>query len=619
MKKSLLLLFCTVVSLCVRSQCVISCSNYAVSSITHSVFPATGPNLTGNFSPNQDDGSTSAIPIGFSFNFYCTTYTNVYICSNGFIQFTPVSWSHGSFVHATTVIPTPSEPNNQIAFNQTDLDPSQGGIITYATIGTAPNRQFIVTYSMVPAFTATNVPNYNTGQIVLYETTNVVEIHTGTAYGDSNQGFNGTQGIENASGTIGKYVTGRNQSSSWFPGTNTAYRFTPDYEPSAPAAILGDTLFCQGSTATYSVNSVPSATAYTWSHPFGWTPSVSGPLATYTMPASGTISLTASYSCGTSPATTLAVTIIPAPGISVKTPTPNILCSGIPVTFSASGADTYTMNPGNITGPLPFTDMPLTSTVYSITGTSSVGCVSMGPGTVLVTVNTTPTVTVNSGAVCQGAAFQMSPSAPGVNPNGFSYQGGFSSVTQTVPGVYAYTVVGTGTNGCKSDPAIASLTVFALPNVTAFATRTVICKGETSTVTANGAVSYVWTNTTATSNSMIVNPVVITNYSVTGTDVNGCVKGTMLTVNVSPCNGLSEAGGASRMLTVYPNPSSGEFTIECIVPVNAEVFDITGRKVYAGSIDPGNKTSFAAGLPAGQYILRATANDTQHNVVLIKE
>ncbi len=37
--------------------------------------------------PANDDGSTGAVPLGFSIDFYGTTYTDTYVSNNGYITF----------------------------------------------------------------------------------------------------------------------------------------------------------------------------------------------------------------------------------------------------------------------------------------------------------------------------------------------------------------------------------------------------------------------------------------------------------------------------------------------------------------------------------------------------
>jgi hypothetical protein len=84
--------------------------------------------------------------------------------------------------------------------------------------------------------------------------------------------------------------------------------------PAQPGVISGPTSVYQGGTYTYSVASVAGAT-YSWTLPYGWTgSSVTNSISVTAGASSGLISVTASNSCGTSPARTLtvAVTLVPA-------------------------------------------------------------------------------------------------------------------------------------------------------------------------------------------------------------------------------------------------------------------------------------------------------------------
>jgi hypothetical protein len=498
-----------------------------------------------------------------------------------------------------------------VAFNMTDLDPMKGGSISYVTTGTAPNRMFVVTYSNVPAFT--NSTNVSTGQIVLYETSNNIEIHTTTAFGDQNQNFNGTQGIENTNGTLGITSPGRNNSSGWFPGTNTAYRFQQAYVPQAPLSISGNTQLCQGLVSAYQTPSISTATSYSWSAPFGWQGTSSTSAVSYTTGASGTISVTATYSCGTSPATTMHVNTIPPPGISINSASPTILCSGKTITISVSGADTYTLFPGAITGQLPFTDIPASTTIYSVAGTSTAGCKSTGYATVLITVNETPTVTVNSGEVCLGGTFGIVASGA----DSYSYSIPFPVVNTTSVGIFAYSVIGTSTNGCASNPTISSLTVMALPVVGASATRSSICIGETTSLTASGAQSYVWSHNSSTATVISVKPTSTTAYSVTGTDENGCENTAGLTLNVNFCQGLEEWVTGGKLLNLYPNPSSGEVQLETASQLLITIYDVSGKIVYSGTVAPGAGSLNLRELPPGQYFVLAVSAETRQQHVLI--
>jgi N-acetylneuraminic acid mutarotase len=188
--------------------------------------------------PNQRGGSCSGNcafldqPIGFSFRFFDNTYTTFSLSGNGFIQFGP-NPSHGCCDGRQ--IPSADGINNLIAAAWTDLDERTGGML-WGTLGTAPNRLLVVQYSDVPWCCDMGV-NRVTTQIVLYETSNVIEIHT------ANQpaGHIYTQGIEDAIGTRASFLPGRVASD--YGLTNDAVRFTtpPSWVPRAapPSARRG--------------------------------------------------------------------------------------------------------------------------------------------------------------------------------------------------------------------------------------------------------------------------------------------------------------------------------------------------------------------------------------------
>jgi len=195
-----------------------NCNSYTISNISFSPRVLSGSATTVSLS---DDAVSSALPIGFDFNFYCGTYSEFRIGSNGFITFNN---STSSGCCSGQSIPNTSNPNNLIAFAWEDLDPGNGGqpaenLIRYETVGTAPNRILIVDFYNVDHFSN---GNNVTVQTLLYESTNVIEIHTTTMPSD---GGRHTMGIENAGGTIAQAVTGRN-SVSW-SATNEGIRFSP--------------------------------------------------------------------------------------------------------------------------------------------------------------------------------------------------------------------------------------------------------------------------------------------------------------------------------------------------------------------------------------------------------
>jgi hypothetical protein len=206
-----------------------NCNLYTVAAIPFA--PVAG---AGNPVVLGDDQVSAALPIGFSFTFYCTAYTQAHISSNGFLTFNAAS---GSGCCGGQVLPNAADPNNLIAAAWDDLYPPGAGSVNYQTVGVAPNRRFIVNWTGIP-FCCGSTPAITT-QIILYETTNNIEIHSTSIAGISP----GTQGIENAAGTNAVTVAGRN-STTW-TATNDAFRFSPQVGAItyswAPATFLSST------------------------------------------------------------------------------------------------------------------------------------------------------------------------------------------------------------------------------------------------------------------------------------------------------------------------------------------------------------------------------------------
>jgi hypothetical protein len=183
--------------------------------------------------PKYDaSGTPVGFPIGFNFTFFNNTYDRFFWSTNGFVTFN----DPGQYSGCCEGYVIPSEDrswdgsidyavNNLIALAWADLAPLAGQV-GYVTRGTAPNRRLILNLTEVNGWVdpSWGIPSdfKVTAQLILYETTNVIEIHT-TSMTESFMRV--TQGIENAAGTEAAYVAGR--VSEYFSLTNDAIRFAP--------------------------------------------------------------------------------------------------------------------------------------------------------------------------------------------------------------------------------------------------------------------------------------------------------------------------------------------------------------------------------------------------------
>ncbi|MEZ4979071.1 MAG: gliding motility-associated C-terminal domain-containing protein [Chitinophagales bacterium] len=163
-----------------------------------------------------DDQLSAPIALPFPFTFAGNPQTNFSISSNGFITFSP----NGSGCCIGQNLPDANQPNDLIALFWSDLNPGNGGQIGYFVSGTAPNRVLVVVFNNVPHFGGGQLVS---GQIVLHETTNEVEIICTSCNTD-----NGiiTIGIENQDGTAGYPAPGHNATAA--AAINQAWSYVPE-------------------------------------------------------------------------------------------------------------------------------------------------------------------------------------------------------------------------------------------------------------------------------------------------------------------------------------------------------------------------------------------------------
>ncbi|MFT6503038.1 MAG: hypothetical protein ACJASQ_003170 [Crocinitomicaceae bacterium] len=178
---------------------------------------------------------SSAIPIGFNFDFYCNSYTDAFISSNGFITFDAAS-GPGTGINQTP--PDLATPNNFIASGWTALDPT-GGTIEYFTTGTAPNRRFVVRYSNVVIVGTAQMFN---SEIVLWETSNEIELNIVNVAPAVGSPGDPTMGVENSDGSEGLAFI----STGSYPVQNVTFKFIPQ---------------C---TSTYGTDTQASCGSFTW-------------------------------------------------------------------------------------------------------------------------------------------------------------------------------------------------------------------------------------------------------------------------------------------------------------------------------------------------------------------
>lgn len=155
-----------------------------------------------------DDALSAEQDIPFIFTFYGNAYSQLRISTNGFLSFTDTSTTGVTNYD----MPSADGPENIIAPYWDDLDPSKGGTIKTFTVGTSPNRIYVVSYENIIAFADAGKADPLTFQILLFEGSNHIVFQykkvTRTSTGGSEptfvRGLSATVGVENLAGTLAK-------------------------------------------------------------------------------------------------------------------------------------------------------------------------------------------------------------------------------------------------------------------------------------------------------------------------------------------------------------------------------------------------------------------------------
>ena len=318
------------------------------------------------------------------------------------------------------------------------------------------------------------------------------------------------------------------------------------------SATISSTAICAGESATLAAS---GANTYTWNSS---TPSQS----LIVSPNTNTVySVAGTNTTGCISSTSVNLTVNPLPAVTAISSSTSV-CLGNSVTLTANGASTYQWDLGPTTNTL--SDSPIVNTVYTVTGTSSAGC--SNTNTVEVVVKSfTPGIT-SSTAICVGNNITIvATGGAGTSYTWSTGFTGFSSLSNLTPSITTnYSVISVGSNGCSGTNST-TITVNPSPTITAVAQRSVMCRGESNTLTVSGASTYTWSNgSTSTSSVVVITPSnnITFNYSVTGTSTDGCADGAEVSVKVLSCTGLLENNSQSASASVFPNPSNGLYTVQ---------------------------------------------------------
>ncbi|MEO5642774.1 MAG: PKD domain-containing protein [Bacteroidia bacterium] len=637
------------VNLTATVQGSVATTSYAVSTIPYSPYSYTTgtPVLI-----NIDDTWSGVINMPFCFQFFGNTYSQIVIGSNSIITFDVTQAGGYCQWPINNAIPSASNPMNSIMAPWQDTDPSvntptSATDINWKVVGSAPCREFIVSWNDVAMFSCNSV--IATSQMVLHETTNIIDVYIQNKPACTSWNVGAAiEGIQNSTGTLAYAVPGRNFPTQW-TAANDGKRFMPTGAPqytlnwTGPSGSLGSAnpiTVCPTTTSTYTCtvtnttcaapvivtasttvvvtaglttsgsqtnstsctlcNGTATTSVVTGTGPFtyAWLPS-GGNAATATNLCPGTYTCTVSNPTGCTGTQIFTITGPTAP-TSTQSHT-NVSCNGgcngtATIVPNPAGAYTYvwTPNVGNTA-----TVSGLCAGTFTVVATNAGSCTTTQ--TITITQPTAVTATqsqtnISCNGVCNGTA---TVTASGGTP-GYTYlwapSGGTGSTTTSrCAGTYTCTI--TDANGC----AITRTFNITQPSLlTASSSSTpATCGGNSGTVTAAGSggtpgYTYSW-NSVPVQNTATATGLPAGSYTCTVTDANGCTTTTVAVVG--------STGGITGSITATTNVScfGGNTGSATAAPSGG-----TGPYVYSWNTAPVQTSATATSLAAGSYTCTIT-------------
>jgi len=304
-----------------------------------------------------------------------------------------------------------------------------------------------------------------------------------------------------------------------------------------PTITIPSATICNGSSTTLTA---AGAVTYLWSPTATLSSSVgTSVIASPSVTTTYIVTGTDANNCVNAALTTVTVNPIPPMPTVVS---PVVYCQNAAASaLKATGTALlwYTLPAGGT--PSTIAPVPPTTTVGVTTWYVSqtlLGCESPRDS-ITVTINPLPVVTISPTGIAFCAGNNAVMTASGAITYSWLPSAGLSSITSaTVTAgpttTTLYTVTGTDAKGC-SNTATQNVVVNPLPVITVESPS--ICIGSSATLTASGASTYTWspsaTLSAASGASVIATPTITSSYTITGTDINGCISTAVATVTVN--------------------------------------------------------------------------------------
>lgn len=300
---------------------------------------------------------------------------------------------------------------------------------------------------------------------------------------------------------------------------------------------------CGSTNGAVSVNVGVGGTA---PYSYLWTPGNQTTQMATGLNATGNYTVTVTDAGGCSATTSVTVVAINAPYALINGN--KTICMGDPTTLTVSGGNSYSWSTGSTSTAIVVS--PSAATTYSV-----IAAIGSCKDTQSVTVAVFPPPVISTSGnitICSGNAATLAASGASVPPYSYSWNTGAATTSISVAPTSTTTYSVVASLGTCKDTGIITVSAIPLPIINPTG-NTILCKGDITTLSASGGISYSWSNG-VTQPFIVVSPPVTTTYSViVGNGI--CAKDTFLTVNVFPAPIAAISGshdicaGSSAQLT----------------------------------------------------------------------
>lgn len=464
----------------------------------------------------------------------------------------------------------------------TDVSTGTGFTTPYFNTGTltAGTNYYVLTTTCTTA-SLTAASNEVTVTVLSFPTPSISTSHTLSCQGNSV-----TLTASGANSYTWSAGSNTNTSIQVVPTANTTYSLTGDVggcKTTTTIQILysaNPTITASSASTFVCLNANQATLSATGANTYTWTDGTNnfiGPNVNPTPTTSTTYSVIGTNTNGCNSAEVTQSISVNAPAVSISG---NIaICPGETTTLTATGTSlTYSWSTGATTSSI--TSTPASNTVYIVTGTDGQGCqrtfsqaISVGNVSVSITGPST---------VCTGN--QINLTANGATSYTWDTGAQASTIAPSPTITTTYSVI--GVSGNCSNTAVTTITVNPFPILTVSG-NSVICAGETTTLSVSGASTYSW-STSSTATAINVSPATNTVYSVDGNSL-GCITNATFAVT-------------SNSLPIVTVAQSA--TAVCVSsPVS---FTASGANTYSWSGGPGTDTFVANPTSASIYTVTGT-------------